>query len=187
MAAHTKIRGARRVAALLLSLAGALPASAAVAGGLPPPVPAVRAALTHHVAGRDTVPPLSEAELRELRRLERADARERRRRGSAPAPEAYDPQRARGANPFARAALPTGFVGVVNLAFAASVANPAVFVALSVLSFAAAVVFGTIGVRRARRRGLRRRGLAIAGIVLGAAGAAFYAVLAAVGVDAPGE
>ena len=126
---------------------------------------------------RDTlVPPLTDAELRELRRLERADARARRRRGEAPAGDAYDPQRARRANPFARAALPTGFVGVINLFLALSVANPAVFVALSVLSFAAGAVFGAIGRKRARRRGLRNGGLGVAGFVLGLLGGALYAL-----------
>lgn len=172
-------QGVRTAAILAVLVLGWRVAPAAITVAPLPHRPPVAVAPALRTPADTIVPPLSPAELRELRRLERIDARERRRRGQAPAPEAYDPQRARGANPFALAALPTGFVGVINFFLGLSVANPGVFFALSVLSFAAAVVFGAVGVKRARRWRLRRRGLGIAGMVLGILGGALYALIAA--------
>ena len=133
------------------------------------PAPALRIAV-------DTIaPPLTRAEERELRRLEREDALARRRRGEAPAARAYAYDDS--PNPFAIAALPTAALGVITFVIATNLWNPGPFVLLSVLAFVTAVVFGAIGLRRARRRGLRHKGLAIAGLTLGIIGAAFYAIV----------
>ncbi len=86
---------------------------------------------------------------------------------------------ARSASGFSIAALAAGVLGVVSFFVSFSVWNGGVFVLASVLLFVAAVVFGAIGMRRSRRSRGGKRGLAIAGFILGLVGSGFYAFILA--------
>lgn len=148
---------------------GTLPARGAA------PVVQPRLALAIAIA-TDTVPPLTPAEERELRRLEREDARARRRRGEPT--RRYDGYRSApaegGPNGLAVAALPAGLAGVLTFVIATSLWNPGPLIAISVAAFVCATVFGAIGLRRAKLERRRYRGLALAGMILGIVGVAFY-------------
>lgn len=128
----------------------------------------------------DTVPPLTRAEERELRRLERQVAKMKRVLGEGGGFAADRQQargRGRGRNPLAVPALVLGVaaVGFFALGLAAwTVLFIDLWFTLSVLSFAGALVFGIIGVRRSRRRGGGKRGIALAGMILGIAGGAVF-------------
>ena len=155
-----------------LAISDATPAPTALPSRVVSPVAPSRPGLS---LPTDTVPPLTRAELRELRRLERADARARLRRGD---PGAYDGfYAAGGGNGFAVASLPAGLAGLLALFTSFTVWNPGVLIVVSILAFVAALVFGAIGLRRARWEGRRFRGLAIAGFVIGLVGTGFFAVV----------
>ncbi len=80
---------------------------------------------------------------------------------------------------FAIAALALGVLGVLAFFTAVVVWNSAPFILVSVVSFVLAVIFGAIGMKRSKLALGGKRGLAIAGFVLGLVGAAFYAFLLA--------
>ena len=143
------------------------------------PARATRPAPALRIPTDTVVPPLSRAELRELRRLEREDARYRRRRGESRARTATPAARGHGENGLAVASLSAGSVAVlaVLLLFILQPWDVGAFVVISAVSAVCAVIFGAIGLRRAKREGRRRKGLAIGGLVIGITVSAFWAFL----------
>ena len=117
----------------------------------------------------DTVPALTRAERRELRRLEREELRARRKRGEP----IGDGKRGNG---LAIASVATGLLGVALAVPVFLVADAGVFV-FFLAAFACALVFGAIALRRANRKGRRHKGLAVAGLVLGIVGVAYSGLL----------
>ena len=119
------------------------------------------------------MPPLTRAEARELRRLERrAGLPQRSGEGEGGAAARQETRR----NGLAVASLVTGVVGIALALPVFLVADTGLVLLFGPL-FAGALVFGVIAARRARRRGRKHRGLAIAGMVFGIIGAAYTALL----------
>ena len=128
----------------------------------------------------DTVPPLTPQERRELRRLEREVAQMKRALGEGGGFASDRPDRrarGKGRNPLA---VPSFVLGVAAVGFfflgisSWTVLFIDLWFTLCIVSFAAALVFGIISVRRAKRRGGGKRGLALAGMILGIIGGAFW-------------
>ena len=174
---HSPRTNARTIRRLLLTLSIALtlahaPGHATTATrALSTETPTV--ALPARRVGLDTVPPLTRAEARELRRLERR-AELRRRSGEVGGDAAARPGTRR--NGLAVASLVTGVVGIALALPVFLVADTGLVLLFGPL-FAGALVFGVIAARRAKRRGRKHRGLAIAGMVFGIIGAAYTALL----------
>ena len=149
----------RLLVLFLLACVTGLPSASATTAAPPTKV------LTH---AADTLPELTRAETRELRQLEREQRRALRR------DDMVRDARGVGNNPFAIASLASGIGALLAFFLGVFLIGNGLTPLIALLGFAAATVFGAIGIRRAKRRGLRQRGLAIAGFVIGLVGLGAY-------------